>query len=216
MSVCLETSRSRDGLKLPLLNRSRSEPGPPTLNVLTSTPPKRCKLDTSSVSLPASPCAESSSIQRSLILKKVKYLEPDGLRQKLENCRPKNYVLLDCRSFTAYNLNHIVGAINVNCTDRYNSKRLQRGRATLADLASTRDSKDILKKMAFKEVVVYDECTNDKDRITNNHPLFLVLSSIVEENKEPVLLLGSGALSPVISSCRPLSLLFTWHAVQSN
>ncbi|KAL3290397.1 hypothetical protein HHI36_023738 [Cryptolaemus montrouzieri] len=190
MSVCLESSRSRDGLKLPLLNRSRSEPGPPTLKLISSTPPKRCKLETASVSLPASPCAESASIQRSLILKKVKYLEPDGLKQKLENCRPKNYVLLDCRSFTAYNLSHIIGAINVNCSDRYNRKRLQRGKATLADLTSSKESKEILKKMSHKEVIVYDESTSDKERITVTHPLFLVLSSIVEENKQPVLLLG--------------------------
>ncbi|XP_044765193.1 dual specificity protein phosphatase 10-like [Coccinella septempunctata] len=190
MSVCLESSRSRDGLKLPLLNRSKSEPGPPSLNVLTSTPPKRCKLETSSVSLPASPCAESSSLQRSLILKKVRCLDADGLKQKLDIARPRNFVLLDCRSFTAFNLNHITGAINVNCLDRYNRKRLQRGKATLADLASTRDSKETLRKMAYKEVIVYDEATNDKDRITTTHPLFLVLSSIVEENKEPTLLLG--------------------------
>lgn len=190
MSVCLESSRSRDGLKLPLLNRSKSEPGPPSLNILASTPPKRCKLDTSSVSLPASPCAESSSIQRSLILKKVRCLDADGLRLKLDQGRPRNFVLLDCRSFTAYNLNHIVGSMNVNCSDRYNRKRLQRGKATLADLASTRDSKETLRKMAYKEVIVYDEATTDKDRITTTHPLFLVLSSIVEENKEPTLLLG--------------------------
>ena len=197
MSVCLESSRPRDGLKLPL-NRSFSEPGPPTPGHLTLSPPKRCKLETPSVSLPTSPCAESATLQRALVLKKVKTVDPDGLKVKLEAARqgPKTFVVLDCRPFISYNVNHINGAINVNCSDRFNRRRLQQGKATLADLATTREGKDILKRRAFKEVIVYDDNTCDKERITAAQPLLLVLSSLVEDNKEPSLLIGEFLLSP--------------------
>ncbi|XP_015832988.1 dual specificity protein phosphatase 10 isoform X2 [Tribolium castaneum] len=169
-----------------------TEPGPPTPGHLTLSPPKRCKLDTPSVSLPTSPCAESATLQRALVLKKVKTLDPDGLKVKLEAARhgPKSFIVLDCRPFISYNVNHINGAININCSDRFNRRRLQQGKATLADLATTREGKDVLKRRAFKEVIVYDDNTCDKERITTAQPLLLVLSSLVEDNKEPALLIG--------------------------
>ncbi|XP_075227842.1 dual specificity protein phosphatase 10-like isoform X2 [Lycorma delicatula] len=188
----------RDGLRL-TFNRSLSEPGPVTtspsassLAVSTATsasdhhlppPAKRFKLE--SVSLPASPCGESSTLQRSLVMKRVSALHPDALVSKLEHC-----LLVDCRPFLAYNVNHIRGSINVNCSDRFNRRRLQQGKATLADLATTREGKDLLKKRNFKEVVVYDDATDDMDHLPSSHPLFLILTNLVEDNREPALLLG--------------------------
>ncbi|KRT81814.1 hypothetical protein AMK59_5008 [Oryctes borbonicus] len=192
-AVCLEPSvvRSREALKLPL-NRSLSEPGPPQNppNLFLS-PPKRCKLESTSVSLPTSPCAESVTIQRALTLSKVSTIDPDGLKQRLENSRPgpRPFIIVDCRSFISYNISHISGAININCTDRFNRRRLQQGKATLADLA-TREGKELFKKRSIKEVFVYDDSTMDKDRVTPSHPLLLVLSSLVEDSREPILLLG--------------------------
>ncbi|KAF2884024.1 hypothetical protein ILUMI_22142 [Ignelater luminosus] len=192
-AVCLELSggRPRDGLKLPL-NRSLSEPGPPTPTHLFLSPPKRCKLESTSVSLPTSPCAESATLQRALVLKKVGTLDADGLTTKLDTTRPgpRTFLILDCRPFISYNMSHISGAINVNCSDRFNRRRLQQGKATLADLATTREGKEMLKKRSYKEVVVYDDGTCDKERVTAAHPLLLVLSSLVEDNREPILLLG--------------------------
>merc|ERR1712066_234090 len=69
----------------------------------------------------------------------------------------RNFLLLDCRPFIAYNVSHIKGAINVNCCDRFNRKRLQQGKASLADLATTKEGKEMLKKRNWKEVVVYDD-----------------------------------------------------------
>lgn len=173
----------REGLRL-ALNRSLSEPGPPA-----SVPTKRCKLE--SVSLPSSPCAESATLQRSLIMKRVRPLDPDTLVRKLERCSGRtNFLVVDCRPFIAYNVNHIRGSINVNCSDRFNRRRLQQGKATLADLATTREGKDLLKKRTFKEVVVYDDSTSDVDHLPTSHPLFLILSTLVEDNREPCLLLG--------------------------
>jgi dual specificity MAP kinase phosphatase len=131
-------------------------------------------------------------------MKKVKPLDPDSLVRKLERsgtgCSVKssgrNFLVVDCRPFIAYNVNHIRGSINVNCSDRFNRKRLQQGKATLADLATTREGKDLLKKRTFKEVVVYDDCTTDFDRLPTSHPLFLVLTTLVEDNRDPAFLLG--------------------------
>ncbi|KAL0276391.1 UNVERIFIED_CONTAM: hypothetical protein PYX00_003979 [Menopon gallinae] len=213
MSTCCSR---REGLKL-ALNRSLSEPGPPDLNIspvqlaLSPTVPKRCKLD--SMSLPSSPCSESATVQRAIIMQHVKPLDPDGLVKKLERNESngsnsssnsgsgggggsgggksfRNFLVVDCRSFIAYNVNHIRGSININCSDRFNRRRLQMGKASLADLATTREGKDLLRKRAFKEIVVYDDCTADVDRLPVSHPLFLVLTTLVEDNREPALLLG--------------------------
>lgn len=222
MSTCCSR---REGLKL-ALNRSLSEPGPPDLNIspvqlaLSPTVPKRCKLD--SMSLPSSPCSESATVQRAIIMQHVKPLDPDGLVKKLERNESnssnsnsnagsggggsksfRNFLVVDCRSFIAYNVNHIRGSININCSDRFNRRRLQMGKASLADLATTREGKDLLRKRAFKEIVVYDDCTADVDRLPVSHPLFLVLTTLVEDNREPALLLGEFFF---ISSAFPFNL----------
>ncbi|KAF5300397.1 hypothetical protein FQR65_LT01018 [Abscondita terminalis] len=193
-AVCLELSggRPRNGLKLPL-NRSLSEPGPPSPNHIFLSPPKRFKLESASASLPISPCGENTTtLQRTLVLTKVGTLDADGLTAKLDTARPgsRTFLILDCRSFISYNISHISGAININCSDRFNQRRLHQGKATLADLATSREGKEMLKKRTYKEVVVYDDGTCDKERVTSTHPLLLVLSSLVEDNREPILLLG--------------------------
>lgn len=213
--ICCEMvgSRPREGLKLSL-NRSLSEPGTPNYSVPQSAiarsptttinknyqcrflrseqggPMKRCKLE--STSLPSSPCTESTTLQRTLITKKVTCIDAGELRDRIEQrlSSGSSLLLLDCRSFIAYNVNHIRGAINVNCTDRINRRRLQMGKASLADLATNREGKEMLKRRANREVIVYDDTTDSMDRITTAHPLYIVLSTLVEDNKVPILLLG--------------------------
>lgn len=87
-------------------------------------------------------------------------------------------------------MNHIRGAINVNCSDRFNRRRLQLGKATLADLATAREGKEILRRKQYREVIVYDDCTAELEYLPVQHPLFLVLAALVEDNREPALLLG--------------------------
>lgn len=157
-------------------------------------PMKRCKLE--SASLPTSPCTESSTLQHQLIINKVSCIDVEELKRRLDHKiymghgSNSNFLLVDCRSFIAYNMNHIRGAINVNCTDRFNRRRLQLGKAVLADLATSREGKELLRRRTNKEVIVYDDTTSSMDRITNTHPLYIVLSSLVEDNREPILLLG--------------------------
>lgn len=190
MSVCLESSRTREGLKLPL-DRSISEPGPSTpTSHSPSSPPKRFKLETStSQSLPTSPCGDSGTIKKNWVLNNIKTLGSDDLKAKIEhNTKGSPFIIIDTRPFINYNTNHIHGAINVNCTDRFNRRRLQQGKATLADLATTPKGKEVLKKRCFREVIIYDDCTCDKEGI--NQPLLLVFTSLVEDQKEPSLLVG--------------------------
>jgi len=101
-----------------------------------------------------------------------------------------NFLLLDCRPFIAYNVGHVRGAINVNCCDRFNRKRLQQGKASLADLATTKEGKEALKKRNWKEVVVYDDCSEDLASLPYSHTLFLVINSLLEDGRQPVMLIG--------------------------
>ena len=153
------------------------------------------------VSLPSSPCSESSTLQRTMLLKKSRTIDHASLASKLNALRDggneavgtkktDGFLLVDCRPFIQYNVNHIRGAINVNCCDRFNRKRLQQGKATLADLATTKEGKDLLKKRTWKEVVVYDDCSDSLDELPASHTLFLVMNALVEDNREPIMLLG--------------------------
>jgi len=216
-----EGIKGRDSLKLSF-NRSISEPGnsAPIISLISPPsvapslhPPKRCKLDRvkpkylptnensqappltlepGTVSLPTSPCSDSSTVQRTILLKQARTITCESLAKRIEKGgkHGKNSILLDCRPFIAYNVNHIRGAINVNCCDRFNRKRLQQGKASLADLATTKEGKETLKKRNWKEVVVYDDCTQDLTSLPTSHTLFLVINSLVEDHRQPIMLVG--------------------------
>ena len=102
----------------------------------------------------------------------------------------RNFLLLGCRPCIAYNVSHIKGAINVNCCDRFNRKRLQQGKASLADLATTKEGKEMLKKRNWKEIIVYDDGSEDLSCLPSSHTLFLVIKSLVEDCRQPVMLVG--------------------------
>jgi len=144
------------------------------------------------VSLPNSPCSESSTLQRTLVMKQAGTITGEGLAKRLQkgSKHGRNFLLLDCRPFIAYNVSHIKGAINVNCCDRFNRKRLQQGKASLADLATTKEGKEMLKKRNWKEVVVYDDSSEDLSSLPYSHTLFLVINSLVEDLRQPIMLIG--------------------------
>ncbi|XP_020291482.1 dual specificity protein phosphatase 10-like isoform X2 [Pseudomyrmex gracilis] len=153
---------------------------------------KRCKLE--SASLPNSPCSENSTLHRQLVLSKTRVISPDDFAQCLERLSEQLSVeppvILDCRTFIQYNVNHIRGAFNINCSDRFNRRRFLLRKATLADLATTRESKELLRRRQFKDVIVYDDCTDDLEHLDAEHPLFLVLAALVDDDREPALLIG--------------------------
>lgn len=211
--------KGRESLKLSF-NRSISEPGhtranmPLALTPLMSPPsltpsihpPKRCRMDiakpsgflcpsvTSTVSLPTSPLdSENNTLQRTLVINQTGTIDDDSLAKKLQKVNGKhgrNFLLLDCRPFIAYNVSHIKGAINVNCCDRFNRKRLQQGKASLADLATTKEGKEMLKKRNWKEIIVYDDSSDDLASLPSSHTLFLVIKSLVEDLRSPIMLTG--------------------------
>jgi len=203
--------KGRESLKLSF-NRSISEPGhnranmPLTLTPLMSPPSltpsihpaKRCRMEPSTflcpatVSLPTSPCSESNTIQRTMVIGQTKTIDDKSLAERLRKHgkHGKNFLLLDCRPFIAYNVSHIKGAINVNCCDRFNRKRLQQGKASLADLATTKEGKETLKKRNWKEIVVYDDCSEDLSCLPDSHTLFLVIKSLVDDLRKPIMLTG--------------------------
>lgn len=164
---------------------SAHHPNPPMKHLR---PPQ--SIEAGSISLPTSPCSESSTLQRTLLLKHAKTVESNSLAARIEAAHTKKFILIDCRPFIAYNVNHIRGAINVNCCDRFNRKRLQQGKATLADLATTKEGKELLKKRTWKEVFVYDECSDSLENLPSSHTLFLVMNALVEDHREPIMLLG--------------------------
>lgn len=130
----------------------------------------------------------SDADERARVLERVRPLDSEGLVRRLGEC-----VLLDCRAFLAYNASHIRGAVNVNCTDRLNRRRLQQGRASLAELAG---SKGPCASGASRQVVVYDDSSALLDRLPPQHPLVLVLTALVREDREPAFLVGEYAQHP--------------------
>lgn len=185
---------------------------PPSITP-TIHPPKRFRIDPppaaakpssflcppSTVSLPSSPCDVSNTLQRTLVINQTSTIDDQGLAKKLDTKSSsgsskqhgaKNFLLLDCRPFIAYNVSHIKGAINVNCCDRFNRKRLQQGKASLADLATTKEGKEMLKKRNWKEIIVYDDSSEDLSSLPSSHTLFLVIKSLVEDLRSPVMLIG--------------------------
>uniref|UniRef100_T1ITQ4 Rhodanese domain-containing protein n=1 Tax=Strigamia maritima TaxID=126957 RepID=T1ITQ4_STRMM len=191
----LSVSESRrESLKLPL-NRSLSEPGPGSTNVIvvtsSSAPSKKCKLE-ETVSLPASPNSDPAIVFRTVI-KAIRVMEVGELSRRIvenEQTQNRSFLILDCRPFLAFNCGHIAGSVNVNCSDRFNRKRLQVGRATLADLTPSNEAKDLIRRRTCREVIVCDDSTADLDNLHSNHPLFLVLSALWADNRDPVVLKG--------------------------
>merc|ERR1711972_393781 len=98
-----------------------------------------------------------------MVISQTKTIDDKSLAEKMGKTgkHGKNFLLLDCRPFIAYNVSHIKGAINVNCCDRFNRKRLQQGKASLADLATTKEGKEMLKKRNWKDIIVYDDSSED-------------------------------------------------------
>lgn len=114
---------------------------------------------------------------------------PNDLAQRMT--KPKPFLLLDCRPFLAYNNNHIYGALNLNCTDRLNKRRLMQGRISVADLVASKDGRDLFRKrMASREVILYDDNTSDVSHITPSHSLYPVVNFLQKEGKIPTLLKG--------------------------
>ena len=101
-------------------------------------------------------------------------------------------VVVDCRTFLAFNTNHVAGAFNASCGDRFSRKRLTQGRATIADLISGGPSTENVggAREAYRRVaetaassptglfVAYDDNTTKLESLQESHPLRLLTTSL--------------------------------------
>lgn len=121
---------------------------------------------------------------------------PRDLAAKLVD--PENVLLIDCRSFIAFNLNHINGALNVSCTDRLTKKRLQCNKVKAGDIVGPgQDAKDeFAEKRSSPSMVfvLYDDDTEDLSKSPINSPLQLVIHSLHRDGVEAVFLKGRNRL----------------------
>ncbi|XP_038666636.1 dual specificity protein phosphatase 10 [Scyliorhinus canicula] len=126
----------------------------------------------------------------------VRTIHPAELAKKLSRCskgppsQSQGPVIIDCRPFMEYNRSHIQGAVHINCSDKISRRRLQQGKITVLDLISCREGKDSYKRIFSKEIIVYDENTNEPNRVMPSLPLHIVLESLRREGKDPLVLKG--------------------------
>ncbi|XP_043913782.1 dual specificity protein phosphatase 10 [Protopterus annectens] len=125
----------------------------------------------------------------------IRTIFPGELAKKMTKCskglqQSQGPVIIDCRPFMEYNKSHIQGAFHINCSDKISRRRLQQGKITVLDLISCREGKDSFKRIFSKEIVVYDENTNEPNRVLPSQPLHLVLESLRREGKEALVLKG--------------------------
>lgn len=102
----------------------------------------------------------------------------------------RSFAVLDVRSFLSYNRLHVRGAVNLICATRLSRRRLLMGRKTLAELAASRESRELLRRRACRDFVVYDEASRHLSQLPAGHPLLLVCAALLEDNRNPVLLKG--------------------------
>ena len=82
------------------------------------------------------------------------------------------------------------------------------GKASLADLATTKEGKEALKKRNWKEVVVYDDSSEDLSSLPYSHTLFLVIKSLVDDLRKPIMLTGGIRCFQVSLGLAPVWVLF--------
>lgn len=134
-------------------------------------------------------------------LASIKIIYPNDLAKKMakgskSHLPSQGPVIIDCRPFMEYNKSHIQGAVHINCADKISRRRLQQGKITVLDLISCREGKDSFKRIFSKEIIVYDENTNEPSRVMPSQPLHIVLESLKREGKEPLVLKGNALPAP--------------------
>lgn len=165
---------------------------------------------TSSGSTTPSTASSTSSSAEPLDLKeRVRSINCDELARKISNCNNKQrlpFLLLDCRGYLCYTDCHIVGAVHIACSDRFNRKRVQNCSSVL-DLVSTNNRRaktgggcspsptnagNTVSSAKWRDVIVYDEGTTDLtlDSGGMQTPISFVLMHLLQENRQPIFLNG--------------------------
>lgn len=144
---------------------------------------KRCKMESMNIQINNGPYPLNGSptLSHRIIL-------TADLASRMNKNRP--VLILDCRPFFAYNANHIQGAVNINCSDRFNRRRLLQGKCSLVDLINSKEGKDLYKKKSSKDIVVYDDRTKELKDVATDASMYVVLSVLRREGKQASILKG--------------------------
>lgn len=103
----------------------------------------------------------------------------------------ESLLLLDCRSFMAFNSNHINGALNVSCSDRITKKRLADGKVKVVDIVSGLEGKEIYRRLEdHAEIILYDESTVETSCLPETNPLNLLSKCLMKHGKHSKFLQG--------------------------
>lgn len=117
------------------------------------------------------------------------------LAAKLRKSRP--VLVIDCRPFLAYNAQHIQGALNISCTDRFNRRRLQQGKVGVLDLLAATHGKDHFRRRHFRDIVLYDDSSSGEKVPETDSALHIVLSTLHREGRQPAVLQGESLASEI-------------------
>ncbi|KAL4237319.1 Dual specificity protein phosphatase 10 [Mactra antiquata] len=145
---------------------------------------KRCKIESMNIQINNGPYPLNGSSGVS----PHRTIMPSDLACRLN--KSKTVLVIDCRPFFAYNANHIQGAVNINCSDRFNRRRLLQGKCSLVDLVTSKEGKDLYKKRSSKEIIIYDDRTRDIKDVATDASLYIVLSVLRREGKQASILKG--------------------------
>lgn len=103
----------------------------------------------------------------------------------------ESLLLLDCRSFMAFNSNHINGALNVCCTNCITRKRLMDGKIKIVDLVSGQEAKELYKSLEDRaEIILYDESSIEMDSLPDTNSLRLLSKCLLKQGKQSKFIQG--------------------------
>lgn len=119
----------------------------------------------------------------------LRMMSSSELAVRLRKSRP--ILVIDCRPFLAYNVQHVQGSLNISCTDRFNRRRLQQGKVGVLDLLAATHGKDYFRRRHVRDIVLYDDgkkvSTND---LESESALHIVFTSLLREGRQAAVLQG--------------------------
>ncbi|XP_060596953.1 uncharacterized protein LOC132750900 [Ruditapes philippinarum] len=125
------------------------------------------------------------NIQPAVTIGQIHTWKPAQLAALLKTGLEK-YLLIDSRSFLEYNDSHIQQSTNV-CCSKLVKRRLQRDKIHIKDFLMQTCHIDIEE---FMDVVVYDQCTEDRERLSDDSFLSVLLDKLSSTFKSVALLKG--------------------------
>lgn len=90
-------------------------------------------------------------------------------------------IIIDCRSFIAFNVGHVAGAVNVHCPSIL--KRRSRGTLQLQGVISSDRIRDDFLNGRYTSAVLYDDCTTDLSDLNQDSVVLMAIKAIHETKR---------------------------------